>query len=169
VLTSHVSQFRDDGFDLETTGRPWQKLITVTFTIAQGSGVTDLCRRRVLEHRTFQMQLASKFILFNRSKCRAYWNIAYISTILVFWAATRCRLLDINIPTEPAASVFRVAETLFSSLKTEERDSFLRENALSVTVQGNVPFYFETQRKYTRQVKCSVSDRQCNCYMHIQV
>ena len=151
MLTSHVSQFRDDGFDLETTGRPWQKLITVTFMIAQGSGVTDLCRRRVLEHRTFQIQLASKFGVFNRSKSRDYLNIAYNSKILVFWAVTLCVLLD-NIPKGPDASVFRVAEALFSTLKTTERGSHLRENTLSVTVQGKVSFYCETQTKHTRQV-----------------
>ena len=103
--------------------------------------MTDLCRRRVLEHRTFQIQLTSKFTLFNLSKCRAYLNIAYNSTILVFCAVTRCRLLDNNILTEPAATVFRVAEALFSTLKTEERDSYLRENTLPVTVQGKVPLF----------------------------
>jgi len=151
VLTSHVSQFRDDGFDLETTGRPWQKLITVTFTIAQGSGVTDLCRGRVLEHRTFQIQLASKFGVFNRSKCRDYLNIAYNSTILVFWAVTRCILLY-NIPKGPDASVFRVAEALLSTLKTEERGPYLRENTFSVIVQGKVSLLWNPNEVHTSGV-----------------
>ena len=64
---------------------------------------------------------------------------------------TLCVLLD-NIPKGPDASVFRVAEALFSTLKTTERGSHLRENTLSVTVQGKVSFYCETQTKHTRQV-----------------